>query len=60
MKCSTAYAVEWQKPNAKWECLVGQRDNQSQALEYARWFFKDWLEKPKIRCVEIKHSERVL
>jgi len=57
---STAYAVEWRKPNGKWERLVGQRDNEAQALEYSRWFFKDWLEQPKIRCVEIKHSERVL
>jgi hypothetical protein len=54
LKRPIAYAVEWRKPNGKWERLVGQRDNESQALEYARWFFKNWLEQPKIRCVEIQ------
>ena len=58
--CSTKYAVEWRKVNGKWERLVSQRDNEAQALKYARRFFKDWLEKPKLRCIEIKHSERIL
>jgi len=57
---STAYAVEWKTKKAKWERIPGQRDNKSQALEYARWFFRDLLVPPEIRCVEIKHSERVL
>ena len=58
--CSTEYAVEWRRVDGRWERLTGTRDNVAQATEYARWFFKDWLEHPKVRCIEIIKSERVL
>lgn len=50
---SAKYTLEWQMPNGKWDRWSSKLDSPEDVIARAKFFFRDWLEMPAMRIIEI-------
>ena len=50
---SAARSLEWQSPDGRWNRMSSSRPTKEGIISLAKWFFRDWLEMPPMRLVEV-------